>query len=72
MADTFTLQWQQFGTAVAAIGSLGVAAFGITESFGKALTWCTTRKDGSCLCLGLPYRGLGSVMKTLRSSWAFR
>ena len=65
MADP-TLQWQQFGTAVAAIGSLGVAAFGVVESFGKALAWSRFTRNGRHKHFGLPYVGLGTVMDMLK------
>jgi len=66
--DNFTLQWTQLGTAVAAIGALGTAAFGIVESFGKvvAIAW-TSGKSRKHYYFGLPYTGLGVVKHSMRS-----
>jgi hypothetical protein len=58
-----TIDWSQFGAAIAAIGALGVAAFGVTEAAGKALAF-TTRRPGAFFGLtyvGLPYAGMGVV-----------
>jgi hypothetical protein len=55
--DSFTLQWSQFGAAVAAVGAFGVAAFGLVESVGKAFAWRG---------YGLPYAGFGAVKHAIR------
>jgi len=57
MPDNFTLQWSQFGAAVAAVGAFGVAAFGLVESAGKAFAWRG---------YGLPYAGFGAVRRAIR------
>ena len=57
MAD-FSLQWSQFGAAVAAVGAFGVAAFGLVESAGKAIAF-----NG----FGLPYAGFGTVKHAIRN-----
>jgi hypothetical protein len=63
-ADDFSLQWAQFGAALTAIGALGVAAFGVVESLGKALAFAIPRKNGRRpFMFGLPYAGLGAVAK---------
>lgn len=53
----FTLQWSQFGTAVAAVGAFGVASFGLVEAVGKAFAF------GG---FGLPYAGYGAVKHAIR------
>jgi hypothetical protein len=55
--DSFTLQWSQFGAAVAAVGAFGVAAFGLVEAVGKAFAWRG---------YGLPYAGFGAVKQAIR------
>jgi hypothetical protein len=66
MSDAFSLQWGQFGAAVGAIGSLGIAAFGVVESFGKAFAFTVSfgraRKHFHC---GLPYAGLAVVLNMI-------
>jgi hypothetical protein len=57
MTGDFTMRWDQAGAAIAAIGSLGVAAFGVTESLGKAMAWRG---------VGLPYVGLRPVKRMMR------
>ena len=66
-SDAFSLQWGQFGAAIAAIGSLGVAAFGIVESLGKAFAFTVSLGQGRRLLhWGLPYVGLGAVKRMAR------
>lgn len=65
MVDAFSSEWQQLGAAIAAIGGLGVAAFGITESFGKAIAWSRFTGNRKHKHFGLPYVGLGAVMEML-------
>ncbi len=62
MTDSFSMQWSQFGAAVAAVGSLGVAAFGVVESLGKAFAFTfNVGKERRLIHFGLPYVGLGTV-----------
>ena len=64
MTVTSSVDWNQFGAAVAATGSFGLAAFGIVESAGKAFafTWWSSKQDDRRLKhWGLPYVGLGAV-----------
>jgi len=66
-ADAFSLQWDQFGGGVAAVGALGLAAFGIVESLGKAFAFTYRLPWGTTLHhWGLPYVGLGAVRKMAR------
>jgi hypothetical protein len=65
MADDFSLQWAQFGAGVAAVGSLGLAAFGVTEALGKALV-VSLGARGKYLHYGLPYVGFGAVKSAIR------
>lgn len=66
-ADAFSLEWGQFGGAVAAIGALGLAAFGIVESLGKAFAFTYRLPSGTTLHhWGLPYVGLGAVRRMAR------
>lgn len=66
-ATGFSLRWDQIGAGVAAVGSLGAAAFGIVESVGKAFafTW-RSRRHGEFKHFGLPYIGFGSVRRAIR------
>ena len=57
-ADTFSLGWDQLAAGVAAVGALGVAAFGLTEALGKAFAYRS--RDGGAH-FGLPYAGLQAV-----------
>jgi len=62
--ELFSMQWDQLGAAVAGVGALGVAAFGIVESLGKAFAftvWLGPRRG--LAHWGLPYVGLGAVKK---------
>ena len=62
--STFSMQWDQFGAGVAAVGSLGIAAFGVTEALGKAFAFTYRFGRGPTLHhWGLPYVGLGAVRK---------
>jgi len=63
----FSIGWEQFGAAIGAVGSLGVAAFGVTESLGKAFAF-TFRKRGDHRLghWGLPYVGLKAVLTMTR------
>lgn len=66
MADptAFTMQWDQLGGAVAAVGSLGVAAFGLVESAGKAFAFTySVGRERHLVHWGLPYVGLEVVHK---------
>ncbi|HZL00702.1 MAG TPA: hypothetical protein VFC47_12460 [Caulobacteraceae bacterium] len=66
-ANPFTADWSQLGAAVAAVGSLGVAAFGIVESVGKAFAFTVALgRDKRLFHWGLPYVGLGVVMRMSR------
>jgi hypothetical protein len=56
MADLASLDWGQVAAGITAIGTFGTAAFGLTESFGKAFAFGTW---------GLPYAGFGTVKKML-------
>jgi hypothetical protein len=56
--SNFTLQWSQFGAAVAAVGAFGVAAFGLVESAGKVFAYRGW---------GLPYAGFGAVKHAIRN-----
>jgi len=63
----FSLQWGQFGAAIAAVGSLGVAAFGIVDSIGKAFAFTISRPEKRFFFhWGLPYVGLGVVKRSIR------
>ncbi len=67
MADAFSIQWDQFGAAVAAVGSLGVAAFGVVEALGKAFAFTfSLGKERRLIHWGLPYVGLGTVNRMTR------
>ena len=64
---TFVLEWSQFGTAIAAIGSLGVASFGTVESAGKAFAFTfRVGRGGELFHWGLPYVGMGPIRKMMR------
>ena len=68
MADAaFSMGWDQFGAAIGAVGSLGVAAFGVTESLGKAFAFTfRKRSDHRLGHWGLPYVGLKAVLTMTR------
>ena len=60
--DFITIDWSQVGTAVGAVGALGVAAFGLVESFGKAFafSWRGKRIAAALLARALDsYRDAG-------------
>jgi len=65
MPDDFSLQWAQFGAGIAAVGALGMAAFGVTEALGKALVVSISARGG-ILNYGLPYAGLAAVKRAIR------
>lgn len=58
--------WQNAGAMIAAIGALGVAAYGLTESIGKALAYCHRTRNGHVRYFGLPYVGLNDVEMMIR------
>ena len=63
----FSIGWQQFGAGIAAVGSLGLAAFGIVESLGKAFVITLSHgKERRPVRLGLPYVGLGVVLRMIK------
>lgn len=62
----FSIQWAQFGAGIAAIGSLGLAAFGVVEALGKALAISGTSGRGKPYHFGLPYSGFGAVRKAMK------
>ena len=62
----FSIQWAQFGAGIAAIGSLGLAAFGVVEALGKALAISGTSGKGKPYHFGLPYSGFGAVRKAMK------
>lgn len=67
MADTFSMQWDKFAAAIAAVGSFGLAAFGIVESLGKAIAFTYRRRSDQRLGhWGLPYVGLKAVLQMTR------
>lgn len=57
-ADAFSLGWDQLAGGIAAVGALGLAAFGLTEALGKALAY---RSPHGAVHFGLPYAGLHAV-----------
>lgn len=57
-ADAFSLGWDQLACGIAAVGALGLAAFGLTEALGKALAY---RSPHGAVHFGLPYAGLHAV-----------
>jgi hypothetical protein len=62
--STFSIQWDQLGAGVAAVGSLGLAAFGVTEALGKAFALTYRIRRGPVLHhFGLPYIGLGAIRR---------
>ncbi|MEO6339783.1 MAG: hypothetical protein ABIO39_07095 [Caulobacteraceae bacterium] len=52
------VQWENVLGAIAAVGALGVAAYGVVEAFGKALVW-PSGKSGNAI--GLPYSGFRTI-----------
>ena len=76
-ADAFSVQWGDVGAGIAAIGSLGVAAFGIVESLGKAFAftlWLGAKPPADAppgtskrklVHWGLPYVGLECVNRMI-------
>lgn len=64
-AGDFTLQWAQFGAGIAAVGALGLAAFGATEALGKALV-VSLGRNGTYFHYGLPYVGYGAVKSAIK------
>jgi hypothetical protein len=42
---TAQIDWAQFGALISAIGALGVAAYGVVEALGKALTFSYTEHE---------------------------
>jgi hypothetical protein len=74
MPVQFTVGWGQFGAAIGGIGALGVAAFGIVESVGKAFAFSLStgprRRSVSGINrhihFGLPYVGLGVVKQMVQ------
>ena len=63
MPDQF---WDQLGGAVAGVGALGAASFGIVESIGKAFAFSyRTGKDRHLVHKGLAYVGVGSVRRMI-------
>jgi hypothetical protein len=66
MADP-TMNWSDFGNAVAAIGAFGTAAFGIVESLGKVISFSwTSNKGKTCHNWGLPYAGFRDVKRMMK------
>jgi hypothetical protein len=59
------IDWAQFGAVITAAGGLGMAAFGVVEALGKALTFSFTR-GGEAVRFGLPYVGFGAVKRMIR------
>lgn len=66
MGDGFSVDWSQGAAAVGAVGALGLAAFGLVESVGKAFAFSWAGKNGRIATWGLPYVGFGVVMKMMR------
>jgi hypothetical protein len=66
MADGGLIDWKSSGAVVASIGALGFAAFGVTESLGKAFAYCHRSRDGHIHYFGLPFVGLNDVEKMIR------
>ncbi|QUD87949.1 hypothetical protein [Phenylobacterium montanum] len=66
MSDPFSMQWDQLGAAVAGVGALGAAAFGVVESVGKAFAFSYRQGPHKHLRhVGLAYVGLGSVRRMI-------
>jgi hypothetical protein len=67
MGTDFSDYWGQIGAGVAAVGSLGAAAFGLVESVGKAFAFTIPfGNDHRRLNWGLPYVGMGAVGRAIR------
>lgn len=66
MADGFSVGWSQAAAAVGAVGGLGLAAFGLVESVGKAFAFSRAGRNGRLSTWGLPYVGFGVVKKMMR------
>jgi hypothetical protein len=67
MATGFSVEWSQLGAGVAAVGSLGTAAFGFVESAGKAFAFTVSiGRDHRQFNWGLPYVGIGAVNRAIK------